>query len=101
MTQSTFHAVNPATGAELQPAFAEASANDVEAAARAAKHAFAQVQDLPPRWPAELLDAVADRVMNLGDALLERVEAETALPRPRLIGERARTASQLKMFAAI
>ena len=39
--------------------------------------------------------------MDLGDAALERAEAESALPRPRLIGERARTIGQLKMFATI
>src|SRR5439155_20623256 len=57
--------------------------------------------DLPPRWSADLLDAIASKIMDLGDALLERGEAETALPRVRLTGERARTTGQLKMFAQI
>src|SRR5439155_17617237 len=46
-------------------------------------------------------EAIAAKIMDLGDALLERGEAETALPRPRLTGERARTTNQLKMFAQI
>ncbi len=39
--------------------------------------------------------------MDLGDALLDRGEQESALPRPRLTGERSRTCNQLKMFAEI
>jgi NADP-dependent aldehyde dehydrogenase len=37
--------------------------------------------------------------MELGDVLVERVMAETSLPRPRVEGERARTTGQLKLFA--
>jgi NADP-dependent aldehyde dehydrogenase len=35
------------------------------------------------------------------DALVERAHLETALPRPRLIGETARTSDQLRLFAAL
>src|SRR5205085_7950130 len=41
------------------------------------------------------------RIEDLGDDLLERGELETALPRARLTGERARTCGQLRMFAQI
>jgi NADP-dependent aldehyde dehydrogenase len=98
-SETLLYATNPATGAQLQPGFAEAGDADVNAAVAAAVAAFNQTLDLPPRWPADFLDATADRIMSLGDALLERGEAETALPRPRLTGERARTVGQLKMFA--
>src|SRR5204863_5111801 len=54
-----------------------------------------------PRWPAELLEAIATQIEALGDNLLERGELETALPRSRLTGERARTCGQLRMFAQI
>jgi NADP-dependent aldehyde dehydrogenase len=101
MSKQTFQAVNPATGATLEPAFADATSSDVDTAVAGASEAFGQTQDLPPRWQADLLDRIAERIMDLGDALLERGEAETALPLPRLIGERARTTGQLKMFASI
>ena len=94
-------ATNPATGEQLQPGFAEASDAEVNAAVAAAVAAFDQTLDLPPRWPADFLDAIAERIMSLGDALLERGEAETALPRARLTGERARTVGQIKMFAGM
>ncbi len=56
---------------------------------------------LPPQWPADLLEAIVVNIDALGDALLDRAGAETALPRLRLVGERARTTGQLKMFAGI
>src|SRR5690349_5684721 len=96
-----FNGVNPATGEPLPPPISEAGSPEVDAAAKAATAAFEQSLDLPPRWQADLLDAIAAKIMDLGDALLERGEAETALPRPRLTGERARTTNQLKMFASI
>ena len=98
---SLLFGINPATGQQLEPGFAEASEPDVNTAVAAAVDAFDQTLDLPPRWPADLLEAIADRIMSLGDALLERGESETALPRARLTGERARTVGQIKMFAQI
>ena len=101
MSDTGLFGINPATGERLQPAFREASDADVNAAVAAATRAFEYTLDLPPRWPAELLDAIADRIMALGEALLERGEAETALPRGRLTMERGRTVNQIKMFADI
>ena len=102
--QQTFHAFNPATGERLEPGFREASDVEVDAALTAAAEAFRELSadDAPPRrGHALLLDELAARIMDLGDALLERAESETALPRPRLVGERARTVNQLRMFANI
>src|SRR5918993_1355747 len=101
MSDALLYGLNPATGERLEPGFREASDADVDAAVAAASDAFDATLDLPPRWPADLLDAIADRIMSLGDALLERGEAESALPRARLTGERARTVGQIKMFAEI
>ena len=98
---ATFTATNPATGEALATTFAEAGRAEVDAALKAAAEAFDATRDLPSRWQADLLDAIAANIDALGDALLERGEAETALPRARLTGERARTTNQLKMFAAV
>src|SRR4051812_12039325 len=97
----TFNALNPATGETLEPPFAEAGMNDVNAAVSAAQAAFAETRKLDPRWPVAFLEAIASQIESLGDDLLERGEAETALPRARLTGERARTCAQIRMFAQI
>src|SRR5688572_1808857 len=64
-----FRAVDPSTGETLPPDFAEASADDVDAAMHAASAAFETSLDLPPRWSADLLEVIADRIMDLGDVL--------------------------------
>jgi alpha-ketoglutaric semialdehyde dehydrogenase len=94
-----FRAVNPATGKALAPAFRDATPDEVDAAARAAESAFEAYAGQPPARRAAFLRAIAERLVGLGDALLERAQAETALPRPRLEGERARTANQARLFA--
>src|SRR5690349_3068901 len=96
-----FNASNPATGASLMPAFLEATQAEVDAAMKAAREAFDASQDLSPGWQASLLDAIADALMDLGEPLLVRAQEESGLPQPRLIGERARTVGQLKMFAQV
>jgi alpha-ketoglutaric semialdehyde dehydrogenase len=97
----TFSAQNPATGETLDPPFAEATMDELDGAVSSARRAFLDVRDRDPRWPADLLNAIASQIEGLGDQLLERGEAETALPRARLTGERARTCAQLRMFAEI
>jgi NADP-dependent aldehyde dehydrogenase len=94
-----FRARNPATGKALTAAFAEATADEVDAAARAGESAFEPYASLPFDRRAAFLRAIAERLVGLGDALLDRAQAETALPRPRLEGERARTANQARLFA--
>ncbi|MWM14975.1 aldehyde dehydrogenase family protein, partial [Escherichia coli] len=47
------------------------------------------------------LEAIASQIEALGDALIERAMAESALPRPRLEGERGRTCNQLRLFASV
>lgn len=95
------NAINPKTGEKLEPAFHQAGAQEVERAFQAATEAFQATRDLPrERWAA-LLDAIAEHILALGDPLLAVAESETALPNARLVGERARTCNQLKMFAEL
>lgn len=96
-----FTAVNPATGQALSPTYHDASVSDVDTAVAAALAAFEQTLAMPPRWQAPLLDALAEQIMAMGDALLERVEVESALLRPRTTGERGRTCLQLKQVAEL
>ncbi len=94
-----FNASTPVTGAPLEPVFHKATNAEVDMALQAAEAAFVQTRDLSPmRW-AELLDAIAQRIMDLGDPLLHRANTETGLPLQRLIAERGRTCGQLNLFA--
>ena len=94
-----FTALDPIAGAELPPAYREASAAQVERACVAAAAAAAPFAAASPVTRAALLRDIADGLQDLGDALVERVQAETALPAARVQGERARTIMQLKQFA--
>jgi alpha-ketoglutaric semialdehyde dehydrogenase len=98
---TTFHGVNPATGAALGPEYHEATAAEIDRALTLAEQAFAAYRKTPPHEIARFLEAIASGLEKLGAELIERARAETALPEPRLLGERARTAGQLRMFAAL
>ena len=95
----TFSAVNPATGASLQPPFSSANAADVERACSLAAAAFDTYRGLDIELRARFLETIADQIMALGEELLERAHLETGLPMPRLTGERGRTVGQLRLFA--
>jgi NADP-dependent aldehyde dehydrogenase len=96
-----FRAVNPATGAALKPEFGEAGTALVGRALKVAEAAFREYGASPPRQRAQFLRAIADELLALGQTLLQRVQQETALPAGRLEGERARTVSQLRLFASL
>lgn len=96
-----YHAVNASTGEQLMPSFALSTADERALAAHRAGQAFFAFAALPPESRAAFLDKVAEEIESLGDALLERANLETALPIPRLTGERARTTGQLRMFASL
>lgn len=96
---SSFHAVNPATGQKLEPAFIEATAGEVDAAAQAADQALDAYASLPASQRADFLQAIAQRLDEMGEALTQRAHAETGLPPDRLNSERNRTANQLRLFA--
>jgi NADP-dependent aldehyde dehydrogenase len=96
---TAFHGVNSATGAKLEPAFHEAGTAEVDCALSAAQAAFAAYGRSSPQDRARFLRAAADELVALGDELLDRAQAETALPPARLQGERTRTVNQLRLFA--
>lgn len=96
-----FPAFAPAEGNYIEPQFEEASAEHVNQALSAAEEAFHSYRKLPAENRAAFLEAIADEILAIGDALIERANAETALPKERLTGERGRTMNQLKMFATL
>jgi NADP-dependent aldehyde dehydrogenase len=98
---ATMRAVNPATGAAMEPAFGGGSAKDVAAACELAEAAFDAYRAVSLEERARFLEAIAQGILDLGDVLVERVMSESGLPRARVEGERARTAGQLRMFAGL
>src|SRR5437762_5720127 len=100
-SSSTFQATNPTTGQKMPPAFYEATVVEVDAACKSAAQAFATLRANPPAQRASLLRAIAEELMSLGDALVNRAMDESGLPRPRIEMERGRTCNQLKLFADV
>lgn len=100
-TGTVFHGINPATGEQLQPAYFSASGGEVNQAASLAEAAFASYSKLPGRERAAFLRSIADALQAISDQLVERAHLETALSVPRLQGEVARTANQLRLFAEV
>jgi alpha-ketoglutaric semialdehyde dehydrogenase len=98
-TSETFRGTNAATGAALEPAFSAASEPEVQRTCALAARAFEPYRQLDSGARAQFLEAIADRIMAIGDELLERAHAESGLPLARLTGERARTVGQLRLFA--
>jgi NADP-dependent aldehyde dehydrogenase len=99
--RDTFRAADPSTGSQLDPAFACATSHDVDRACALASACFDAYRETSLEDRAAFLERIAEEIMNAGDALIERAEAETGLPRARLEGERGRTAGQLRLFAGV
>jgi NADP-dependent aldehyde dehydrogenase len=99
--RAAFQGRNPATGEALEGDYYEASTAEIDAAARSAERAFEPYASLPAERRAEFLRAIAQQTLGLGESLLARAEAETALPAGRLENERARTISQILLFAEL
>ncbi len=95
------HAMNPRTGDTLEPVFLEATSQEVDLAVRLAEEAFRAEARRAPEDRAGLLEAMAEEIEKLGQVLVDRVCAETGLPKARVVGERGRTTAQLRMFAAL
>ncbi|MCU0795931.1 MAG: aldehyde dehydrogenase (NADP(+)) [Akkermansiaceae bacterium] len=95
------HAVNPASGEKLDPAYAAPSADEVEQAILLAEQAFPVYSALSGRERAAFLRAIATEIEAVADDIAERGPWETGLPEARMRGETARTTGQLRMFAAM
>lgn len=89
------------TGEALPQAFAQATPDEVDAAAQAAEAAFAEYNAMAPQRRAQFLDAIADQLDALDDTFVATVCRETALPAGRIQGERARTSNQMRLFATV
>jgi len=100
-TGAPIRAVNPSNGQQLDPPFPGGTTADVAHACALASDAFDSFRETGLDERARLLEAIAEQLLALGDALIERTCAETGLPRGRIEGERARTVGQLRLFAYV
>jgi 2,5-dioxopentanoate dehydrogenase len=94
-------AMNPASGAALEPGYSWATAQDVEQAAQLAHKAFAEYRQWPAKRRAGFLRRIAELFEANAAAIQERANQETALPLARLQGETGRTCGQLRLFATL
>jgi NAD-dependent aldehyde dehydrogenases len=96
-----FRGIDPRTHLEVEPAFTEATSGEVDRAVARAVEVFPNYSQTSPATRAAFLRAIADELIALGPALIERAHLETALPIARLEGERGRTVGQLRLFASL
>jgi NADP-dependent aldehyde dehydrogenase len=89
------------TGEALPFSFAQATADEVDAAAQAAAVAYPTFRNLPAARRADFLDAIAAQLDALDDEFVALVTRETALPSGRIQGERGRTSGQMRLFAQV
>src|SRR5690606_2444164 len=80
---SEVKAYNPSTRGEIEPAFGQAAAADVERACELAAAAFDPYRALPLEQRARFLEAVAEQILAIGPDLIERAQQETGLPQAR------------------
>lgn len=97
--EKTFKAINPATNTDLEGDFFVAEKGQVADAMNLAAKAFESYRKFGKAKKASFLRAIAEEIIALGDALIERASAESGLPIARLTGERGRTTGQLNLFA--
>ncbi|MGD2088459.1 MAG: aldehyde dehydrogenase (NADP(+)) [Candidatus Aminicenantes bacterium] len=97
----TFQGVNPVDGKALEPLYYEATVDEIDHAFQLAQQAFLIYRQKRPFEKAAFLERIAEEILARGDELIRRCMEETALPATRLIGERARTVNQLKLFAEV
>ena len=99
--EGSMKAVDPARNVEIEPAFGLGGNAELQRACELADAAFDVYRAIGLEQRARFLETIADRIMDLGPALVERAMQESALPQARLEGERGRTCNQLRLFAKV
>ena len=85
----------------MQPQYFAASGDEVDRAVQLAANAFETYRGASGKTKARFLRSIADHIEQLGETLVLRAVAETALPAPRIKTEIGRTCNQLRMFAEL
>ncbi len=98
---TTYKTFNPLLNLENEPVYKEASSHEVAKAVDLATQAFKEFRRVEATRKASFLDAIADEIVALDDALIQVYCSETGLPEGRAKGERGRTVGQLRAFAEL
>lgn len=91
----------PGTRQSLDPAFFEATDQEVDAACNAAWSAFPVYRKVPLAVRARFLSQIAEALELYADEFTCAIPEETGLPEARARGELNRTAAQLRLFAEV
>ena len=97
----SYKTFDPLKNIENEILFVEATSLELEEAVALADAAFPIYRELSGAQRTSFLNAIADEILNLGDALIDIYCRETGLPQSRAKGERGRTIFQLQLFAKI
>jgi NADP-dependent aldehyde dehydrogenase len=100
-TAGTMKALNPATNAEIEPAFAFGTAAEVDRAAELADDAFDSYNNTSLDERAAFLERIADGLDAVAPELAQRASLETGLPAAQLEAETAKSATQFRQFASV
>jgi len=95
----TYQAENPTQGEVLPGEFHTATLDEIESCCQKAEQAYLSYKLVSGSDKAKFLRKIAQNIIDLGPALIERCVAETGLPEARITGERGRTCGQLNLFA--
>lgn len=94
-----FRTFNPKLNTENDPIFTEATDVEINEAVSLANDAFVEFRAMSGERKGAFLDAIADEILALDDALISVYMNESGLPEGRAKGERGRTVFQLRSFA--
>ncbi|MBE2167754.1 MULTISPECIES: aldehyde dehydrogenase (NADP(+)) [unclassified Cobetia] len=99
--QSVVRAINPASGEIIAPDYPGIELSEIDKVCRLAEDAYDTFRESDLEDRAAFLEAIANEIEEIGDALIIRAMTETGLPRTRLESERVRTCGQLRLFATV
>ncbi|WP_053991046.1 aldehyde dehydrogenase (NADP(+)) [Mangrovimonas sp. TPBH4] len=92
---------NPQLNIENPVEFSEATQQEIDQAVTLANEAFKTFRTISGVKKAAFLNAIADEILSLGDALIQMYCSESGLSESRAEGERARTIWQLNSFSEL
>ena len=96
-----YYGVNPAAKEQLETAYIQSTEEEISVATAKAVLAYEVYRYISGQKKADFLDVIADEILALGDALLERSSLESGLPLGRVTSERGRTIGQMRLFAQL
>lgn len=99
--KSHFNAYNPTDGSAFECNYSEGTLEHANTSTDLAEEAFETFRNSSFLQRAELLENIADEIINIGDKLINQVHLETGLSLSRIQGERGRTCGQLLLFSKI